>query len=118
MKLLTEEIRKKLPPLGSQSDNLDPIIIVKFFTPWSYWTWYAYEFDGEDIFFGYVKGHFNEIGSFSLSELESVKGPMGLTIERDIHFRPKLLSQLNDHFFGKNIKWIRKSTSVSTSMEH
>jgi hypothetical protein len=93
MKLLTQEIRKKLPSLGSQADNLDPIIIVKFFTPWSDWTWFAYEFDQEDIFFGYVKGHFNEIGSFSLSELESVKGPMGLTIERDIHFRSKPLSQ-------------------------
>jgi len=93
MKLLTEEIRKKLPPLGSQAENMDPTIIVKFFCPWNHWTWFAYEFDGEDIFFGYVKGDFNEIGSFSLSELESVRGPLGLGIERDIHFRPKPLSQ-------------------------
>ena len=93
MKLLTEEIRKKLPAMGSQADNLDPSIIVKFFCPWNQWTWFAYEFDGEDIFFGYVKGDFNEIGSFSLSELESVRGPMGLTIERDCYFKPKPLSQ-------------------------
>lgn len=93
MKLLTEEIRKKLPPLGSQSENLDPVIIVKFFCPWSYWTWYAYEFDGEDIFFGFVKGDYDELGTFSLSELESVKGPMGLGIERDLYFTPKPLSQ-------------------------
>jgi hypothetical protein len=93
MKLLTQEIRKKLPDIGSQADNLNPTIIVKFFCPWNHWTWFAYEFDGEDIFFGYVKGDFDEIGSFSLSELESVKGPMRLTIERDIHFRPKPLSQ-------------------------
>ena len=93
MKLLTAEIRKKLPTLGSQAENMDPTIIVKFFCPWNHWTWFAYEFDGEDIFFGFVKGDFDEIGSFSLSELESVRGPMGLTIERDVHFRPKLLSQ-------------------------
>jgi hypothetical protein len=93
MKLLTQEIRKKLPDIGSQADNLNPTIIVKFFCPWNHWTWYAYEFDGKDLFFGYVKGDFDEIGSFSLSELESVKGPMRLTIERDIHFRPKPLSQ-------------------------
>jgi hypothetical protein len=93
VKLLTQEIRKQLPMIGSQADNLDPIIIVKFFCPWSFWTWFAYEFDGGDIFFGYVKGDFDEIGSFSLSDLESVRGPMGLTIERDLYFVPKLLSQ-------------------------
>ena len=93
MKLLTEEIRKKLPPLGSQAENIDPIAVVKFFCPWNHWTWFAYEFDGEDIFFGFVKGDFDEIGSFSLAELESVVGPMGLTIERDIYFVEKQLSQ-------------------------
>ncbi len=93
MKLLTQEIRNRLPSLGSQADNLDPIIQVKFFCPWSYWTWYAYEFDQKDIFFGFVKGDFDELGTFSLSELESIRGPLGLTIERDIHFSPKPLSQ-------------------------
>ena len=93
MKLLTEEIREKLPPLGSQAENMDPTIICKFFCPWNHWTWYAYEFDGEDIFFGFVKGDFAEYGTFSLSELESVTGPMGLTIERDIYFTAKPLSK-------------------------
>ena len=93
MQLLTDEIRNKIPKLGSQAENPDPIIQVKFFCPWNHWTWYAYEFDGEDIFFGYVKGDFDELGTFSLSELESVRGPMGLTIERDIYFSPKLLSK-------------------------
>ena len=93
MKLLTQEIRKKLPPLGSQDNNPDPTIIVKFFCPWNSWSWYAYEFDGEDIFFGYVRGDFNEFGTFSLSELESIRGPMGLTIERDLYFTAKPLSE-------------------------
>ena len=93
MKLLTEEIRKRLPMIGSQDQNPDPTIIVKFFCPWNQWTWYVYEFDGEDIFFGYVQGDFDEYGSFSLSEMESVRGPMGLGIERDIHFRSRPLSQ-------------------------
>jgi hypothetical protein len=48
MKLLTEELKKQLPPLGSQDEVKDPLIIVKFFCPWSHWTWYGYEFDGED----------------------------------------------------------------------
>ncbi len=94
MKLLTKKLKEQLPKLGEQSDKKDPTVFVKFFCPWSNWNWYAYEFDGEDIFFGYVEGHFNEFGTFSLSELESVKGPMGLKIERDIHFKPKPLSEV------------------------
>jgi hypothetical protein len=93
MKLLTKELRKQLPALRSTSEQTDPTAIVKFFCPWNHWTWFAYEFDQEDIFFGYVKGDFNELGTFSLSELESVRGPMGLTIERDLYFSPKPLSQ-------------------------
>jgi hypothetical protein len=93
MQLLTQEIKKKLPSLGSQADNLDPIIQVKFFCPWNHWTWFAYEFDQEDTFFGFVKGDFDEIGTFSLSELESVRGPLGLGIERDMYFTAKPLSE-------------------------
>ena len=93
MKLLTQELKKHLPPLGSQDQEEDPTVIVKFFTPWTNWTWYATEFDGEDTFFGKVIGFETEMGYFSLAELESIRGPMGLTIERDIHFTPKPLSQ-------------------------
>ena len=93
MQLLTKEIRDRLPKLGETDNQEDPIVQVKFFCPWNHWTWFAYEFDGEDIFFGYVKGDFDEFGTFSLSELESVRGPMGLGIERDIHFEPKPVSE-------------------------
>jgi len=93
MKLLTQEIRNRLPKLGETDDQQDPTVQVKFFCPWNHWTWFAYEFDQNDIFFGYVKGDFDELGTFSLSELESVKGPMGLGIERDIHFTSKPLSE-------------------------
>ena len=93
MKLLTQELRKQLPAIGETDNQADPTVYAKFFCPWNHWIWFAYEFDQEDIFFGFVKGDFNEYGTFSLSELESVKGPMGLTIERDIHFTPKPLSQ-------------------------
>ncbi len=93
MQLMTKELRKQLPPIGAQSESEDPTVYVKFFCPWNHWTWFAYEFDGEDIFFGFVKGDFDEFGTFSLSEMESVSGPIGLGIERDIHFTPKKLSQ-------------------------
>ena len=90
---MTQEIRKQLPPLGAQENNPDPTVYVRYFCPWNQWCWFGYEFDGEDIFFGFVKGDFDEFGTFSLSELESVRGPMGLGIERDLYFTPKPLSQ-------------------------
>lgn len=93
MKLLTRELRRKLPGIGTMEKNADPTAVVKFFTPWTGWTWYATEFDGEDTFFGLVDGLEEELGYFSLSELESLRGPGGLTIERDIHWCPRRLSQ-------------------------
>ena len=97
MKLLTKEILEKLPKLYTQEEKgLDAVAVVKFFTPDSNWTWYATEFDGEDLFFGLVDGFEKEIGYFRLSELQSVKGALGLPIERDMYFKPKTLRELMD----------------------
>lgn len=71
---------------------------VKFFTPDSNWTWYVSEFDGEDICFGLVIGFVAEFGYFSLSELEQIRGPSGLPVERDLAFEPKALDELRDHY--------------------
>ncbi len=95
MMLLTKENRSSLPALGSQDGEGDNAIAkVKFFTPDSNWTWYATEFDGEDTFFGLVQGFEEELGYFSLSELDNAKGPMGLKIERDRWFKPTSLKDL------------------------
>jgi hypothetical protein len=96
MKLLTEEIRKRLPPLYSTEETPleEKIAQVKFFTPDSSWTWYAVEFDGEDIFWGWVHGFEEEFGTFSLSELQSVRGKLGLPVERDKFFEPTPLKAL------------------------
>lgn len=93
--LLDEKSRERLPELYSQEEEgLEALAQVKFFAPWSHWTWYASEFDGEDIFFGLVAGDFVELGYFSVSELEEVQGPMGLRIERDRYFEAKSLREL------------------------
>lgn len=100
MKLITKEIEAKLPRLYSNESNPDPVAVVKFFTPWSNWTWYATEGERHDdagggwLFFGLVKGLEEALGYFQLAELESVRGPFGLRIERDLHFRPTPLSEL------------------------
>jgi hypothetical protein len=95
MKLITEEIKKRLPKLYEQDGKgYDAIAYVKFFTPDSNWTWYVTEFDGKDTFFGLVDGFEKELGYFSLSELESTKGPLGLKVERDLYFKPTRLKDL------------------------
>jgi len=109
MKLLTKEIRKKLPPLYSQDGKGGKAIAqVKYFTPSSSWTWYATEGEpvldesGKEVdfrFFGLVDGHCRELGYFVLSELEEVQGPMGLPIERDLYWQPKTLKEIAPEMF-------------------
>ena len=89
MKLLTKAIIKKLPELYATDKVVleEKKVVVKFFTPWSYWTWFVFEGekqeDGDYKFFGMIHGSSNEMGYFMLSELQSVNGPFGLKIERD-----------------------------------
>ena len=45
-------------------------------------------------FFGLVDGQEKELGYFMLGELEEVRGPMGLPIERDLHWQPKTLAEI------------------------
>ncbi len=95
MELLTNEIRKSIPKLYSQEKLGDcAVVYAKFFDPCSNWTWYATEFDGKDLFFGYVCGFVNEWGYFSLRELQSIKGRFGLGIERDLYFTPITIKEV------------------------
>jgi hypothetical protein len=94
VKLLTKEILSKMPKLYANEQVEDPLVVCKFFTPWTHWTWYVLEYDGKDTFFGFVDGDFPELGYFRLSELQNLKGPFGLTIERDLYFEPQRLSEV------------------------
>ena len=109
MKLLPKEIRKKLPPLYAQeSKGGKAVVHLKLFTPDSSWSWYITEGApikddrGTEVdfhFFGLVDGHDKELGYVALSELESVRGPMGLPIERDLHWQPKTLGEIAPEMF-------------------
>ena len=89
-----QNILSKIPPLYSTEKDPDPIVWIKYFNPYGSGTWLVTEFDGHDSFFGFAKIHEGELGYFSLSELKSIKGPLGVQgIERDLHWRPKPLSQ-------------------------
>ena len=90
MRLMTKELEKRFSKVGSQENVKDPVIIAKFFNPCGAGTWYATEYDQKDqMFFGYASifGDWNdEWGYFSLAELESYKGPLGIGIERDLYW--------------------------------
>ena len=101
MQLLTAALRRSLPPLGTGDTQGSARARVKFFTPDSSWTWYAVEFDGDDTFYGLVDGFELELGTFSLGELESVRGPLGLPIERDRFFTPEPLADLYDELLAR-----------------
>lgn len=91
--LIPNKILDTLPLLYSTENKKDPIAHVKLFTPDSSWSWYITEYNPEDkICFGLVSGHEVELGYFSLTELEQVRGPLGLHIEMDRHFKPSPLS--------------------------
>ena len=99
MKLLPQETREILPPLYAQDGKgVKAVVYLKLFTPDSGWSWHCLEGDpvldelSREVdfrFFGLVDGHERELGYFLLSELEEVRGPMGLPIERDLYWQPK-----------------------------
>lgn len=96
-KLLPKDVLRQLPKLYAQEGVADPIVAVKFFTPDAGWTWYATEGgpEGDDfIFFGFVIGPCPEWGYFALSELVSVRGALGLPVERDLYFTPAPISEV------------------------
>jgi hypothetical protein len=92
MKLLTEKIKKNIPALGESEagDDVRGRFVCKFFDPCGSWTWYVLEGEETEVgdwrFYGLVDGYEKEWGYFLLSQLESVEGPLGLGIERDIYF--------------------------------
>lgn len=114
MKLLTQEIRKKLPPLyGQDGKGGKAIAYLKLFTPDSSFTWWITEGSpitdesGAEVdfhFFGLVDGQCKELGYVSLKELEEVRGPMGLPIERDLHWQPKMLEEIAPGMFDDSSK--------------
>ena len=90
MRLMTKELAAKFPPLRStDGSGGEALVVAKYFTPDSSWSWYATEYDATDEhFFGWVdSGHDAEYGYFALAALPSARGPMGLPIESGVHLR-------------------------------
>lgn len=94
--LITQEERRALLENGRRgrtSAEHDPHPVVKLFLPDGASTWLLCELDPdeEDIAFGLCDLGLGEpeLGNVSISELLALRGPLGLSIERDASFRPK-----------------------------
>lgn len=91
MKLITEEIISKFenyPFLSQEEKGFSAEVLVKYFNPIGTGTWLITEAEreGDDWrLFGYCYIHEWEWGYVMLSELESLRLPFGLTIERDLY---------------------------------
>ena len=100
MKLLTKKpaaqlqrnARQRAAALAQCIPEPDPLPVVRFFSPLGSASWLATELDEDGILFGLADLGFGcpELGRFALFELEAIRLPLGLGIERDIVFEPAL----------------------------
>ena len=96
MRLMTKGLETVLEkyPIGSQDGKgEDADVIVKYFNPCGAGTWLITEGEkqenGDWLLFGYCHIFEWEWGYVTLSELESVRLPFGLSIEREIYLTGK-----------------------------
>lgn len=96
MNLIPQDIVNKIPNLYETENEEEKICYVKLFLPSSNWTWYILEINKEDnnTCYGLVDGFELELGYFTLSELENLKGMFGLKVELDTSFKPTKLSKI------------------------
>jgi hypothetical protein len=99
MELITTDIlarlldngRKNAERIADDGNTFDFEPVVKIFTPDAACTWLLTEIDPDeqDITFGLcdLGAGCPELGSVSLSELASLRGELGLPVERDLSFR-------------------------------
>jgi len=76
-KLVTAEIKKaskKFPLYSQDGKKGQAVVLARYFTPYSNYTWYMLEFDpttGDA--FGYIVGPEPEYGYFNVNELQNIK---------------------------------------------
>lgn len=90
-----EIFRKACQLRGASPRSSSKVARVKIFDPCGSWTWFVSSWNPKtNECFGLVKGVATEFGSFSLEELSSVKGPLGIGLEVDVWFEPGPIDSL------------------------
>jgi len=82
-----------LPRTDEAHEQQDPMVKVKLFNPTGIGTWWIAGYDPETgLAWGAAELFEREVGDFSMHELIAVRGLMGLPLERDLHWAPRMLS--------------------------
>lgn len=101
--LMTKEVGNTIPPLYTNEDASEDEVVVqaKLFSPYSNWTWYITEWDGDSgLCFGLVDGFATELGYFDLTELSEVTLFKGLpAIERDLYWNRQTLAEVRKQIY-------------------
>jgi Protein of unknown function (DUF2958) len=91
--LIPTHLRDQLLANGAKSaagEDIDPVPVVKLFTPDANATWLLTELDPDRPSIAYGLADLGlgcpELGSVSLQEISAIRGPMGLSVERDEHY--------------------------------
>ena len=87
MKMLTKELTEKLNRAGYAGTKP----ICKLFTPWGRATWLITSIDQDGIVSGWADlgmGCVEHGGIATIEELEAIRGPFGMKIERDLYWTP------------------------------
>jgi len=102
----TNEVLAELPALyaneGKKAEDVN--VPLKLFCPWGAATWWITEYDPvAREAFGFVTlglgPDCDELGYISIAELEEIRGPGGLRVERDLDWNSK--TKLADVIAGK-----------------
>lgn len=88
----------KVPQLyeTEEQSSEEKIVKIKFYDFVGTWEWFVIEAQIEEkdiLFFGYVNGHYPELGYFRLSEFEEVNESFP-RIQLDLMFEEKTLSKV------------------------
>jgi hypothetical protein len=93
--LFPESVLKALPSTDESYNIEDPMIVAKYFYPDFNWTWYIAGYDPQTkIAYGLVNGFELEGGDIDMNELIEGHGKLGMTLERDLHFKPMKWSEV------------------------
>jgi hypothetical protein len=91
--LIPDDVRAQLLANGAAETEGDPIPLLKLFNPVGPGCWLITEMDGDgDRLFGLcdLDMGFPELGYVSLAEITGLRLPLGLSIERDLHFEGRV----------------------------
>ena len=106
MKLLTKAIERELRANSAKRPKASEVQpVLKLFNPMGAATWLFTELDDDGILYGLcdLGMGFPELGYASLEEIQAVRLPFGLKIERDLHFTPnKTLQEYADDARAKS----------------